>query len=148
MDTVNGRMGMGIILRNHNSLVVAARSRIKMGCLEPIAVEELAAFQVIEFSIELGLQDIILEGDALQMVNALTFLGRYFSRFDQIVADAQIIIAYLSSCQIVRSQRKTNFAAHGLARTTVKHVINDIWLEDISTCIYNIVLLKQSVLFS
>jgi ribonuclease HI len=131
VDTVNGRLGIGIIVRNHNGLVIAARSRTKMGCLEPVAVEALAAFQAIEFSIELGLQDIILEGDALQVVNALNFSGRCLSRFGQIVADAQMIIASLSSWQIVHSPRETNFAAHGLARAAVKHVIDDIWLEDI-----------------
>jgi hypothetical protein len=97
IDTVNKRLGIGLIVRNHNGLVIAARSQTKMGCLEPVAVEELAAFQAIEFSIELGLQDIILEEDALQVVNALNFSDRCLNRFGQIVADAQMIIASLPS---------------------------------------------------
>jgi hypothetical protein len=47
-------------------------------------------------------------------------------QFGQIVADAQLIIAFLSSWQIVHSSRETNSAAHGLAKATVKHVIDDI----------------------
>lgn len=84
-------------MRNPNSLVIATRSQTKLENLKPVAVEALAAFQAIEFSIELGLQHIILKENALQVVTALNFSSQNLSRFGQIVVDAQKIISSLSS---------------------------------------------------
>jgi hypothetical protein len=44
VDEVNGRLGIGIIVRDCNGLVIAARSRTRLGNLEPVAAEALAAF--------------------------------------------------------------------------------------------------------
>lgn len=45
----------------------------KMGNLEPDAAKVLVAFQTTDFMKELGLQNIIIEGDTLRIVNALNF---------------------------------------------------------------------------
>jgi hypothetical protein len=90
MDTVHGRMGMGIVVQDNEGYVVAARSLTKLGRLEPVATEALTVFQVAEFSKGLGLQDIIMECNTLQVVNAMRSTGQNWSRFGQLVKDMHV----------------------------------------------------------
>lgn len=70
VDKANRWLGIGFIVRDYNDVVIAVRSLSKTGNSKPIAAEALTAFHAVEFSKELGLQHIILEGDALQVVTA------------------------------------------------------------------------------
>jgi hypothetical protein len=62
-------------MRDCNGLVIAVRNWTRLGNLEPIKAEALIAFQSVEFSLELWLHNVILEGDAFQVVNAMNFTG-------------------------------------------------------------------------
>lgn len=75
MDKANRRLGIGLVVSDYNGLVIAVRSLTKMENLKPVAVEALATFCVVEFSKELGLQNIILEGTCFLVVTALNFTG-------------------------------------------------------------------------
>jgi ribonuclease HI len=148
VDSVNGRMGIGIVVRDYEGHVIAARSVTIMGNLEPIAAEALAAFQATNFSKDLGLQHIILEGDALQVVKAVNCPSRNWSRFGQLVEDTRMVIHSFSSWRVSHISRVANSAAHGLAKAAVKHIIDQVWMEEIPICICDVVLLEQSALFS
>jgi hypothetical protein len=58
VDTTTGRLRMGFILRDHKGFIFAARSRTKLGNLEPIVAEALTAFYSTKFSRDLGLKNI------------------------------------------------------------------------------------------
>jgi hypothetical protein len=62
---------MGFIVRDREGFVLTARSRTKLENLGPVATEAFVAFYEIEFSKDLGLRKIFLEGDTLQVVNAI-----------------------------------------------------------------------------
>jgi hypothetical protein len=62
--------------------VHAARNMTRLGHLEPVATETLAAFQASLFFLkELGLYNIILEGDVLQVVKTMSSNVHNWSRF-------------------------------------------------------------------
>lgn len=43
VDKVNGRMAMGATVRDHKGYVIVAQSITKLGSIEPVAAESLAA---------------------------------------------------------------------------------------------------------
>ncbi len=47
-----------------------------------MATEALEAFHATEFSRNIGLQQIVMEGDALKIVNVVRSTGRNLSRFE------------------------------------------------------------------
>jgi hypothetical protein len=49
--------------------------------------------------------------------------------------------------QIIHVKREGNSAAYDLTKVTIKHVINQVWMKDFSSCISDIVLLEQIALF-
>jgi ribonuclease HI len=58
---------LGIVDRDHEGFVIAARSTIRNMIADSAVAEAFAAFHAVEFCREMGFNDIILEGDALQI---------------------------------------------------------------------------------
>lgn len=65
VDKNNGRIGLGIIARDCDGFILAAQSTTKNILIEHVMAKALAAAHAIDFSKELGFNDIILEGDAI-----------------------------------------------------------------------------------
>ncbi|XP_023929643.1 uncharacterized protein LOC112040955 [Quercus suber] len=63
--------GVGAIIRDANGLVVLALSQRIHAPLGPLEVEAKAFESGLEFAVEVGLQEFILEGDSLNVVHAL-----------------------------------------------------------------------------
>lgn len=61
---------------DREGFVIVARSLSKMGNLEPVAAEASAIVHTIAFCKEIGILNIILEGNALQVVQAMNSIGR------------------------------------------------------------------------
>jgi ribonuclease HI len=142
IDSLNKRMGMGIIVRDCAGQVIAAKSQTVFFLQDPVIAEAQAALCAVEFSRDLGLQSIILEGDSLQVVNALKDPRPNWTKYGQLVADAKGILIMLRSWQICHTNREANCAAHGLAKVAVKQIMDRVWIEDIPMCIRDIVILE------
>jgi hypothetical protein len=71
VDGERGRIGMGAIARDHSSNVIAMTSGPLGAVHDPSLAKALAAHRVAKLSFELGLQTGILEGDALEVVQAI-----------------------------------------------------------------------------
>jgi hypothetical protein len=69
----------------------------RLGPLKPVATVALAAFHASFFYKELSLHNIILEGDVLQVVKAMSSNIYNWSRFRQLVDDTRIILNSLFS---------------------------------------------------
>jgi hypothetical protein len=63
------------------------------------------------------------------------------------VNDIKSILNTLQFWQIFHVKMNGNVVAHRLAKVVVKHVINLAWMEEISSCICDDVLLGQHVVF-
>jgi hypothetical protein len=71
VDKVRKKMGIGVILQDCNGEVLATLSAPKDFIIAPEIAEATAALRAAYFCQELGFSHIILEGDALQVVQAL-----------------------------------------------------------------------------
>ena len=70
VDSHRKRLGCGIIVRDHGGFVIAAQCSGLDVIQEPVIAEALVSLIAAEFGWDLGLSDIILEGDSLQVVQA------------------------------------------------------------------------------
>lgn len=146
IDSTNRRMGIGIIVRDSLGRVEAARSQTICAVQEPVFAEAQGALCAAEFSRDLGLQSIILEGDSIQVVNALQGTGPNWSRYGQMVADARVVLTLVRRWLIRHTKREANSAAHQLAKAAVKQVMDRVWIEEIPEGIHDVVFLEQSAL--
>ena len=87
LDKKCGRMGFGVIIRDDEGKVSAAKCVSRNGLWDSSAAEALAAYYGAVFCQERGVTQPILEGDAKQITDAIQANGRDASRFDQLVDD-------------------------------------------------------------
>lgn len=75
MDKYNKKMSIGIIVRKLERGVLATMSDSKLYIMDPIVAEALATLATAVFNTELGLQKIVLEGDAFKIEQTLKTEG-------------------------------------------------------------------------
>jgi hypothetical protein len=68
VDKKHGRLGFCIVVRDYEGFALAGRSTTNFFLAKPVVAEALATLHVVEISKEMGLIDIILKGDSLQIV--------------------------------------------------------------------------------
>jgi ribonuclease HI len=111
-----------------------------------VVAEAIGALVAAEFSRNLGLKDIELEGDSLLVVKEIKEFGTQWSSYGQMVGDARVVLNNIRSWFIVHVKRDANAAAHKLAEEAERHADELIWMKEISICIFYIVTLEQSAL--
>jgi ribonuclease HI len=135
-----GQVGVGIIVRDCEGCVLAARSTTFFLTIDPTIAEAWAALQAILFCKELGFFDICFEGDSLQVVKECSTDLANMSRYGHILDGIKSGLQSFRSANIVHVKREANSAAHRLARATITHVVDSIWMEEIPPQIYDIVI--------
>lgn len=138
-----GRMGFGMIVRDSRGVVIVARSLSKLGSLELAAAETMALYFGVKLCVEYGIQQIIVEGDAKQVIDAVQASGENSSIFGQLVGDVLVVLNSFTSWKACHVNREANRAAHELARLAILQVIDTTWQEDLPSCISDIVLSEQ-----
>lgn len=76
INSLKWRTRVGILVRDNEGCVIATRSFIKELTKEPVVAKAMRALHGAEFCTQVGLQHIFLEGNALQVVNAVRSVGQ------------------------------------------------------------------------
>lgn len=85
-------MSFGIIIRDHHDHVCVVKSMRVNGIQEPAVGEAMAALVAVELSKERDIQDIILEGDSMQVVQTLKEHDFSSRPFGHIIDDARTLL--------------------------------------------------------
>lgn len=85
VNTTHGCIGMGIIVRDYMGVVLAARNTTLSYLVDPVLAKAKAALHVVKLCREMGFLDIILEGDALQVFNAVNMVAKNLSRLGHFI---------------------------------------------------------------
>ena len=90
----------------------------------------LACRRAIEFAMECGFSELVVEGDNQPVMTALKLEKSSLSRVGHILQDVSCLLKNLRWSQVQFFRRSANTAAHALARhaKNVPHEI--IWMED------------------
>jgi hypothetical protein len=146
LDFQNKLMGIGVVVRDHQGEIMAALRRRVTCSPAPIQAESAGALAAAEFSRDLGLQDLILEGDSISVVNALRSSNPNWSPHGQIIEDACGILFSRRSWEVLHVKRGANMAAHTLAKDALLKPQEEVWIEECPTCIFSIIDLELNAL--
>ena len=94
IDKVSKCMGMGIIIRDYQGFVHAALCRKISSARNPGSAEALGALAAVAFCRELGLPDIILEGDCLQVIKAIKVPELPWCSCGQVIGDIKLVLQF------------------------------------------------------
>jgi ribonuclease HI len=140
-----GFIGLGLIARDHKGYLLGAKCLTKSFLTDAHTVELMAASYAVNFCSEVGLFNVIFEGDALNVIREVNSNPPFLSRSGHFVEGSKQDVYHLRSFAFVHIPRVLNEAAHTLAKSAAASLCDDVWLEDIPACILDIVTREQQV---
>ncbi|XP_041001662.1 uncharacterized protein LOC121247365 [Juglans microcarpa x Juglans regia] len=118
-DSKNQKVGVGVIIRDHNGEQMAACSEPNLLLPQPLIAEAAAMRKAIELCIELGFNRVIIEGDAKVILEAVVNPNTCWTAYGQIIQDVKESLKELNDWKIIFVRRKRNEVAHILAKMAV-----------------------------
>ena len=144
MDTAvfreKGICGIGVVIRNNKGHIMGAMSKKVDFPLRALEAEAKAAEAGILLAWDLGLKNIIVEGDTQLVIQVLNGVAAPAIPILKIVEGSRRYLQMFCSWKAVHTNRRNNTAAYLLARESKN--VNDcvIWVEDSPPCIENQIL--------
>jgi ribonuclease HI len=140
LDNKNGRMGIGLLIRDSKGKVYATASQVVDFIVDPVVGESIAALKVVEFCKNRGLDRIMVEGDSLQVVHSINKPGLNWGKYGHIVADIHEVLRFFRAWKVCHTPREANSAAHMLAKEGIQFVADRVWLDCYPNSIREIVI--------
>ncbi|XP_023874807.1 uncharacterized protein LOC111987334 [Quercus suber] len=110
--------GIGVVIKDATGRVCGALSdRIVL----PRTVEEaeaIACRTVVRFALELGLEEVVFEGDSETITTAINSTSACFSSFSHILDDVKALALNFASATFVHVKRQGNAVADKLAKAS------------------------------
>ena len=122
--------GFGAIIRNFAGEVMAGMSVKGPDVKNSEEAEVLACRRAVEFSREVGFSRVIIEGDCLNVMRALSVSTENSSLLGHIYEDIKFNLRGMQVLSINWVKRGGNMVAHTLAKHA-RNLINDVfWIKD------------------
>jgi hypothetical protein len=125
----NERIGLVCIARNSDGVFLAGRSITKEVIVDPTTAKVIAAIYAVIFGKEQGYRQIIFEGDALRVVQAINDTCSRQSCFGHFVEGIKMELQTLEQGVFTHVAREANGDAHVLAKLATNHITDSIWVE-------------------
>ena len=103
-----------------------------------LEVETLATIRALEFTVEIGVNKVILEGDSSILIKALQGRNHSLAQFGHIVKDVKYIASCLQHCMFSHVPRHCNKVAHALARRAFSYLHMLVWIEDVPPNVFDV----------
>jgi hypothetical protein len=141
VDKGRNLMGMGIMVRDCEGRLIAALCIPQNFIVDPATAEALAAWKMVKFCINMEFGKVYLEGNCLEVVQALNFAGDDWGRYGPLINDTREL---LRRVQIQHVPRVCNKAAHQLARFALTCSEEIMWRGDVLACISEVISANQA----
>ena len=108
--------GIGVVIRDHLGQIVASLSEQTALPSTVEAVEALACRRAITFAQEIGLQDVIFEGDSKTIISLLNSKSPCLASFGHIIDDSRSIASSFIYYSFSHTKRMGNNVADKIAK--------------------------------
>ncbi|KAK9991286.1 hypothetical protein SO802_026271 [Lithocarpus litseifolius] len=132
------RSGIGVDVRDHTGAILASLAQSFSPALTPVEIEAVAAARALEFGLEIGSSEAILEGDSELIMNSLKSGGGTIASVQPLVQDAIIFADFYTKLLYSHCRRDGNKLAHSLARYLIKVSNYVAWMEEIPHSLFSV----------
>lgn len=129
---------LGVVVRDSTGLVIVALSQRLKLTGSAIMVEALAAHKAICFALELSLHRVVIEGDSLRVIQAIIDTRPVQTLYGHIIDEIRLLSSSFNCC-FLHVNRKGNKLAHAFARRAVLSADTDMWIEELSRDLNDVV---------
>ena len=130
---------LGVIVRNGEGRVVASMAESFQLPFSVIAVEVIAAKKALQFTIDLGLSSIVLEGDSKITIDGQRREELSLEEYGHLLNEAKDIAKQFADDEFNHVLRHANKATYKIAKHT-RHV-NEflVWMENVSPHLFPVI---------
>ncbi|XP_042962682.1 uncharacterized protein LOC122296954 [Carya illinoinensis] len=140
-----GRMGIGVVIRDENGDVMVSLCSQRRNVRDPLVAELQALRQAMKLCADLNITDVIFEGDALKVVKAVNNPESSWEWHGQVVEDIKKVLRNRISWKVIHAYRESNYVAHFLAKFSFTVNEDRIWMEEGSEGMQVYVLKEKNV---
>jgi ribonuclease HI len=137
-------IGIGIVARDEHGNFLGARAITKKVVTTPNVAEAMAALEAILFCKQAGFFNVLLEGDAKQVVNDVNHGYLNLSTAGHFIEGIISEMQGFKYATLVYVGREANNVAYSLAKEASNKVVDLVWFEDIPHCILHALLRDSS----
>ncbi|XP_059429145.1 uncharacterized protein LOC132162954 [Corylus avellana] len=119
VDKERERMGIGIIVRDHNGLILAAYVASRQYITDPTTTKALVAWKMVELCVCMEFQNVILEGDSLEVIQALRKEECSWGRCGTLINDTKLLLQNVDQWSFCHVKSTGNVAAYRLAKLAI-----------------------------
>ena len=134
-----GKVGLGVVIRNSNGEVMASMSQLVQLPTTVSQVEAMATRKATEFALEIGFDKIILEGNSEIVYKDLMNNGSSLALHGHLIQDVKVLVPLFSSVCFSHVSRTGNQATHSLARRAILSKKLNVWMEDVPLDILDVI---------
>ncbi|XP_040988934.1 uncharacterized protein LOC121236549 [Juglans microcarpa x Juglans regia] len=138
VDRVHNRMGVGVVIRNWEGLVTATLRSSRSLFPDVKLAEAMAALRAVLFCKQLGISRLLLEVDALNVVNDINKETMDWSSARLIIQDIKAEFQSLEYGSTQFISRNSNCIAHCLAKDALKLSQESLTMEGVPPCIQHL----------
>jgi len=129
IDRARGITRVGLVVRDSNGQVVVASTRHFPILVEASIGEALGAWCGVSLSSEWGFQNMIFEGDSMEVVSALLKTGPDWSCKGTLIDDIKALFHRFNIAEVRHVKRMANTGAHLLAKFALSCNDSLVWRE-------------------
>ena len=111
----DNKVGLGVVIRHSAGLVMASLTQQIPLPATVIEIEALAAQRAMKLALEIGLANIVLEGDNKTLFKALKSGDRSLAQHGHLIKDILFLGSYFSAFTVSFICQQCNKLAHSLA---------------------------------
>jgi ribonuclease HI len=129
------KMGVGIVVRDHAGKALVMACATKEFVNNPTMAEAVGAWLAVDLAKRLDLRNVLLEGDALEVVEAITKEGNCWTVYGQVVNDIKEELRTWQGWAFQHVSRRANGVAHQLAQLPFMHGVGREWRAEFPLCV-------------
>ncbi|XP_042944540.1 uncharacterized protein LOC122278417 [Carya illinoinensis] len=128
------RVGIGLVARDHEGSILVTKKLSLSSLTEPALAEASGAFHAANLAKDMEFRSVILEGDALQIVNGINHHAERWDRVGMVLLDTRVLLSSLAQWKVSFVRRGGNQVAHDLAKESLELAENSVVLVTRPPC--------------
>jgi hypothetical protein len=146
VDRGGWRIGVGVVMRDSSGTCIATLAFGLAAVMDPTSAEAYGAWKLAEFCSREGYRKLEVEGDALEIMQALRAETTCCSSYCHLVEGTKLLLDMGDNWEARHVRRSENTAAHTLAQYALSCNTQQVWFMECPSCIQEIILVEQELI--
>ncbi|XP_042987456.1 uncharacterized protein LOC122315549 [Carya illinoinensis] len=144
IDKKERKVGIGVVISDEEGEILVAAGEHMRYAIDAVIAESFALRKAMEVCRDFNFNNVLFEGDAQNIVNAVNAETKDMTRYGSVIEDVKCLLKGREKWSVRFIYREANKASHVLAREALQFQSKIVWIEDAPDCIRSIIVKEKS----